>query len=132
VPVKSKRFHSAKEEDHMADQEKEKENSLAVATNHQLARLVDYAEGAVVSRTLVKNDAGNVTLFSFSAGQGLSEHTTPYDALVQVLEGEATLTIGGETLILGTGEIAIMPAAVPHAVTARVAFKMLLTMLKGQ
>lgn len=102
------------------------------AKNYVLAAMVDYAEGSVVSRIIVKSSAGNVTLFAFDEGQNLSEHTTPYDALVQVLDGEVDLTIGGELITAKCGEIVIMPAGVPHAVAARRRFKMLLTMLKGE
>lgn len=96
-----------------------------------LSQLVDYAEAATVSRILAKNSAGNVTLFAFDAGQSLSEHSTPFDALVQVIDGEVELTIGGETVIARAGEVVLMPADVPHAVNAAKRFKMLLTMLRG-
>jgi quercetin dioxygenase-like cupin family protein len=96
-----------------------------------LAGLVDYAEGSIVSRTLVENDAGTLTLFAFDQGQGLSEHTTPFDALVHVLDGEAELTIGGETVAATAGQAVLMPADVPHAVKAARRFKMLLTMLRA-
>ncbi len=97
-----------------------------------LASLVEYAGGSIVSRELVKNDAGSITLFAFDAGQGLSEHTAPFDALVQVLEGEAELSIGGETVAAPAGRAVLMPADVPHAVRAPARFKMLLTMLRAQ
>ncbi len=96
-----------------------------------LADLVDYGAGAVVSRTLVKNDAGTVTLFSFDAGQELSEHSAPFDALVQVLEGEVDLVIGGQSVRAAAGQAVLMPANVPHAVKAPGRFKMLLVMVKG-
>lgn len=92
--------------------------------------LVDYAEGAVVSRTLAKNDSGSVTLFAFDAGQDLSEHTAPFDAFVHVLDGEAELIIGGTSVTAGAGQLVVMPADVPHAVRAHRRFKMLLTMLR--
>jgi quercetin dioxygenase-like cupin family protein len=97
----------------------------------RLAGLVDYAPGAVVSRTLVKSPAGTITLFSFDAGEGLSEHSSPHDALVQVLDGAATLTIGGKAVEASAGETVLMPANVPHAVHAARRFKMLLTMIRG-
>jgi len=96
-----------------------------------MAELVDYSEGAIVSRTIIKNQAGTVTLFAFDEGQALSEHSTPFDALVLVLDGEVELVIGGETILATTGETVIMPANVPHAVNAVRKFKMLLTMIKG-
>lgn len=95
-----------------------------------LASMVDYADGSVVSRTLVDKDAGTVTLFAFDEGESLSEHTTPYDALVQVLDGEVTLTIGGEEVRATAGELVLMPAKVPHALRATRRFKMLLTMIR--
>jgi quercetin dioxygenase-like cupin family protein len=93
--------------------------------------LTDYNAGAVVSRTIVQNAAGTITLFAFDAGQGLSEHTAPFDAFVQVLDGRARITIGGQAVELGSGEVVLMPANVPHAVQALQRFKMLLVMLRG-
>ncbi len=97
----------------------------------KLAELVDYASGSIVSRTLLKNNAGTITLFSFDKGQELSEHSTPFDAIVQVLDGEAELTIGGNPIRTIAGETILMPAAIPHAVKAVKRFKMLLTMVRG-
>jgi quercetin dioxygenase-like cupin family protein len=96
-----------------------------------LADLVQYGEGAVVSRTLIKRPTGTITLFAFDAGQELSEHTTPFDAVVQVLDGEVMLTIGGQPVPAKAGETVIMPANIPHAVKATVRFKMLLTMIRS-
>jgi quercetin dioxygenase-like cupin family protein len=93
--------------------------------------LVSYQEGAVVSRVVVKRDTGNVTLFAFDAGQELSEHTAPFDALVQVLEGEAAITIAGRPHRVRTGEMILMPAQHPHSVNAVSRFKMLLTMIRS-
>jgi len=95
-----------------------------------LTDLADYQEGSVVSRTLVKQEKGNVTFFAFDQGQELSEHTAPFDALVQVLEGEAEVTIAGQPHRLQTGEMIIMPADKPHALKAPRRFKMLLTMIR--
>ena len=95
-----------------------------------LIELVDVAPGAIVSRVLAKSRGGNVTLFAFDQGQGLSEHTAPFDALVQVVDGSLELTIGGAEVRVGGGEIIRMPANVPHAVAATERFKMLLSMLK--
>jgi len=92
---------------------------------------VAYIDGAVVSKTLIKKETGNVTLFAFEAGQGLSEHTAPFDALVEILDGEARITIGGEARTVKAGEMIIMPADVPHALHAEKAFKMLLVMIRG-
>ena len=97
-----------------------------------LAALVDYADGAIVSRTLLENKAGTLTVFSFDAGQGLSEHTTPFDAVVQILDGQAEVTIGGKQVQAESGQMVLMPANVPHALQARKPFKMLLTMLRSQ
>lgn len=97
-----------------------------------LAGLVEYAPGSVVSRTLADPESGTLTVFAFDAGEGLSEHSAPYDAYVQVLDGEAELTIGGKPVKVRAGEIALMPANVPHALSADVRFKMLLVMLRSE
>lgn len=96
-----------------------------------LLELVSYQEGSVVSRQITKADAGNVTLFAFDAGQELSEHTAPFDALVHVLEGEAEIRISGQAYRLSAGEAIIMPANEPHALRATQKFKMLLTMIRA-
>lgn len=93
--------------------------------------LADYQDGAVVSRTLLKRAGGTVTLFAFDEGQSLSEHTTPFDALAHVLEGEANIVVAGALLSVSAGEIVLMPANQPHAVQARTRFKMLLTMIRS-
>lgn len=92
--------------------------------------LVDYQEGTVVSRTIIKKKTGTVTLFAFDAGEGLSEHTAPYDALVYLLDGEAEIVISGRSLRAKAGEMIIMPANQPHALRAVKKFKMLLTMIR--
>jgi quercetin dioxygenase-like cupin family protein len=97
----------------------------------KMAELVDYAEGAVVSRTLAKSPAGTITLFSFALGQGLSEHSAPYDAFVEILDGQAELTIGGKKVTASAGDFVIMPANIPHAVQSISKFKMLLVMIRG-
>jgi quercetin dioxygenase-like cupin family protein len=97
----------------------------------RLADLVDYREGSVVSRQLMKKDAGGVTLFAFAAGEGLSEHTAPFDALVQVLDGEATVFIAGKPYQLKTGDAIVMPANRPHSLDAVTPFKMALTMIRS-
>ncbi len=95
------------------------------------ASLIDYSQGGVVSKQVLKNEVGNITLFSFDAGQGLSEHTAPFDAVVQVLDGEVEIRIDGRPISVEAGESIIMPANVPHALQAVKRFKMLLTMIRG-
>ncbi len=96
-----------------------------------LLDLVGYQEGAVVSKTLIDKKTGTVTLFAFGDGQGLSEHTAPFDALVQVLDGEVDIRIAGQTFQLKPGEIIVMPANEPHALQAISPFKMMLTMIRS-
>jgi quercetin dioxygenase-like cupin family protein len=96
-----------------------------------LVDLIGYQEGAVVSRTVIDKEAGTVTLFAFDEGQGLSEHTAPFDAMVYNLEGEVEITISGKKFLLKKGEMIIMPANEPHALKATKQFKMLLTMIKS-
>lgn len=96
------------------------------------SKIVEVAPGAVVSKTIIKKPAGTVTLFAFDKDEGLSEHSAPFDALVNVVEGKAIITIGGEPFTLETGESIIMPANIPHSVKAAEAFKMLLIMIKQQ
>ena len=93
--------------------------------------LTNYQDGAVVSRTLLKRGGGTVTLFAFDEGQALSEHTAPFDAIAQVLEGEALITIAGTPIAVRSGEMILMPANQPHAVAAPSRFKMLLTMIRA-
>lgn len=95
------------------------------------AESIDYAAGAVVSKTIIKKPSGNVTLFAFDQGEGLSEHTAPFDALVQILDGAVEVTIGGKLYTLKRGESIIMPATIPHALKALEKFKMMLTMIKS-
>lgn len=93
--------------------------------------VVDYAEGSVVSRELLHNDAGSITVFAFDKGQGLSEHQAPYDALLQVLDGEMTFILEGQELHLHAGEALMIPSGAHHAVKAEQPFKMVITMVKG-
>ena len=102
-----------------------------VAKASILQELIDYKEGSVVSRTIIDKKTGSVTLFAFDKDQGLSEHTAPYDAMVYVVEGEVQVTIAGNPISLKQGEVTIMPANQPHALTAKSRFKMLLTMIKS-
>ena len=104
-------------------------NPAGAAVN--LADHIAYQEGSVVSKTLLQKPTGTVTLFAFDAGQKLSEHTAPFDAMVQVVDGEAELVIGGTPLVVTAGCMAVMPANVPHAVNAVKRFKMLLTMIRS-
>jgi quercetin dioxygenase-like cupin family protein len=96
-----------------------------------LKNLISYQEDSVVSKTLVDRGIGTITLFSFDAGQGLSEHTAPFDAFVQIVDGEAEITISGEKHTVKAGEIIIMPADQPHALRAETRFTMLLVMIRA-
>ena len=96
-----------------------------------LKDLVDYQEGSVVSREVISKPTGTVTIFAFDSGQGLSEHTAPFDAFVQVIDGEAEIRISGKPHHLKAGEMIIMPAGEPHALKAVGRFKMLLVMIRG-
>ena len=107
-----------------------KPSGMAAAEALDLKGLVTYQDGAVVSRTLAKTSGGTLTVFAFDAGQALSEHTAPFDAIVQVLEGEVELTIGGKPVPASDGEVVLMPATVPHGLRAATRFKMLLVMLR--
>ncbi len=97
----------------------------------KLIDLVDYQDGSVVSRTVIDKETGTLTLFAFDEGQGLSEHTAPFDALVYLLDGEAEVIISGKALRLKKGEMVIMPANKPHALKAIRKFKMMLVMIKS-
>jgi quercetin dioxygenase-like cupin family protein len=93
--------------------------------------LLDYQEGAVVSREIIRKDTGTVTLFAFDKGEGLSEHSAPFDAMVQVVDGTAEIIISGQKNMVNTGEMIIMPANDPHALNALERFKMVLTMIRS-
>lgn len=97
----------------------------------RMAELVDYQAGSVVSRTVIEKETGTCTLFAFDEGQGLSEHTAPFDALVSLLDGEAEITISGKPFHLKEGDMIIMPANEPHALKALKNFKMMLVMIKS-
>jgi quercetin dioxygenase-like cupin family protein len=113
--------------------EKEMPNILeaCLGKGQRLVDLVEYSKDSIVSKTILDKSAGTITLFAFDKGQKLSEHTAPYDAVVQVLDGRSQLTIDGKDKHVTTGEIIIMPGNVPHAVTAQEKFKMLLTMIRA-
>ena len=115
----------------MAHEKSQKDTGLLLGQVAKLVDLVNYQEGSVVSRTIIDKDTGTLTLFAFDEGQGLSEHTTPFDALVHVIDGEAEVTISGKSLKLIEGEMVIMPANQPHALRAIKKFKMMLVMIKS-
>jgi quercetin dioxygenase-like cupin family protein len=106
-------------------------NGSLIGQALNLSELVGYQPGAVVSRTLIDKQIGTLTLFAFDDGQGLSEHTAPYDAFVQIVDGAADITIGGEDHRVTAGQMIIMPANVPHALRAAGRFKMLLVMIRA-
>jgi quercetin dioxygenase-like cupin family protein len=110
--------------------EQEKRDNL-VGQALRLADLADYQTGSVVSRTIIDKKTGTVTLFAFDEGQGLSEHTTPFDALVYILDGEAEVVISGKPISVKQGEMVIMPADRPHALRAVKRFKMVLIMIRS-
>lgn len=93
--------------------------------------IIEYAQESIISQQIIKNSAGNITLFSFDQGQQLSEHTAPFDAVCQIIDGQAEIHIDNNTYLLNQGEMIIMPANTPHALYAKSQFKMLLTMIKG-
>ena len=97
-----------------------------------LENSIEYTDGGVISKQITKSKSGNLTLFSFDKEQGLSEHKTPFDAIVQILDGEAEITIGGNLHNLKKGDCIIMPTNIPHALKAVERFKMLLTMIKEE
>jgi quercetin dioxygenase-like cupin family protein len=107
------------------------ENNTFAAKASNLRGLIGYQEGAVVSRTLIDKETGTVTLFAFDAGQGLSEHTAPFDAMVLVLEGAVEVKISGKPIMLREDEVTIMPANQPHALAAKIRVRMLLIMIKS-
>ncbi|MEE8414031.1 MAG: cupin domain-containing protein [Dehalococcoidales bacterium] len=113
----------------MAQQPKDDREIVGEAL--KLNELVSYQEGSVVSRTIIDKKTGTCTLFAFGEGEGLSEHTTPFDALVYLLDGEAEITISGKSHNLKAGDMIIMPADKPHALRALKQFKMMLVMIKS-
>lgn len=108
----------------MSDPEEYKGKAIELATG------VEYASGAVVSKTILDKKTGTLTLFAFDKGQGLSEHTAPFDATVQIVDGMAELTVGGKPHLVKAGQLFIMPANIPHSVRAVERFKMLLIMIR--
>ena len=108
------------------------QSNTPIGNAFNLEQFVDYANGSVVSKTLLKREIGNITLFSFDKGQGLSEHTAPYDAVVYIIDGQTEISIGGQPQNVSAGEMLIMPANISHALKAKEPFKMLLTMIRGK
>ncbi|MFA5251133.1 MAG: cupin domain-containing protein [Phycisphaerae bacterium] len=105
---------------------------ICIGRSQELVSLINYSDDSIVSKTIVDTPAGTITLFAFDKGQKLNEHTAPYNAFVQIIEGAAMLVIGGRDVAVPAGHIIIMPANVPHAVNAEEKFKMLLTMIRTQ
>lgn len=103
----------------------------AMGNQAKLSGLVEYQQGAIVSKEIIRKNTGTVTLFAFGKGQGLSEHTVPFDAMVYVLDGKASISISGTEHVLDKDEAIIMPANKPHSIKAKADFKMLLVMIKG-
>jgi len=115
----------------MQNEKNTNETKFMPAQAAQAATLVDYQPGSIVSREILKKTTGKVTLFAFDAEEGLSEHTSPFDALVQVLEGEVEITIAGKAHHVVEGQLILMPATQPHALKALKRFKMILTMIRS-
>jgi quercetin dioxygenase-like cupin family protein len=125
------KFLSEKERYQTRRRDMSEKKGVATGEKLNLANLAGYQEGAVVSRTVVDKPVGTITAFAFDAGEGLSEHTVPYDAFVQVLDGEAQITIEEKVQTVGAGEVLIMPANKPHSIRAVKRFKMLLVMIRA-
>lgn len=106
-------------------------NEFRKAEVFSFAESVGYADGAIVSKTVLKKQTGNISLFAFDKGEALSEHTAPFDAMIQVVDGKGEILIGGKSFFLESGQTIIMPANIPHAVKADERFKMVLTMIKS-
>lgn len=102
-----------------------------IAKPFNISNLIEYQEGSVVSREIIKKETGTVTIFAFDKGEGLSEHTAPFDAMVQIVDGTAEIVISGNKNIVQSGEMIIMPGNVPHALNAVERFKMVLTMIRS-
>lgn len=107
-------------------------NEFVKAEKFSFADSIAYAEKAIVSKHVLKKDTGNISLFAFDQGEGLSEHTTPFDAVVSVVDGKAEVIINGKSFVLEAGETIVMPAKIPHALKAIEKFKMVLTMIKSK
>lgn len=106
-------------------------NIMNLNESNKISDLIEYQKDSVVSKTLIKKEKGTITIFAFDKEQGLSEHTAPFDALVQVIDGKADILLNGKSNIVSKGEMIIMPANVPHALKAIEKFKMMLVMIKA-
>ncbi len=106
-------------------------NTVETSKTFLPTEAVEYAGGSIVSKMIVKKPSGNITLFAFDAGEGLAEHSSPHEALVQVLDGTAEITIGGNPHIVKQGQCIILPSNIPHSLKANEKFKMMLTMIKN-
>ncbi len=106
-------------------------NLIEPAKIFAIGESIEYADGSVVSKTIVKKPTGNITLFAFDKGEGLAEHSSPHEALVQLLDGKVEILIGGNPYHLTSGQAIILPANIPHALKATERFKMMLTMIKA-
>jgi quercetin dioxygenase-like cupin family protein len=116
----------------------QRENRIHMNTNEfekakifSFSESVDYSEGGIISKTVLKKQTGNISLFSFAKGEALSEHTAPFDAMITVVDGRGEVVIGGKSFLLEAGQSIIMPANITHAVNAVEKFKMVLTMIKS-
>ena len=107
------------------------ENEFKKSNVFSFNESIEYSDGGIVSKTVLKKQTGNISLFSFDKGEALSEHTAPFDAMIQVVDGRGEITIGGKSFFLETGQSIIMPANITHAVKAVEKFKMVLTMIKS-
>jgi len=112
--------------------EEQIKRNMDLSVVYTLKNSIDYAKGAIVSKSVTKNKNGSATLFSFDKGQNLSEHTAPFDAIVVVIEGSCEIKIAGISNFLSEGQMIVMPASIPHALEATEAFKMMLTMIKAE
>lgn len=129
--TRRQRFLAGRGQVKVSSQQSQSKREMPAAENARLADLVNYQDGAVVSRTLVHREKGTVTLFAFDEGQGLSEHTAPFDALAHVVEGSAEIVVSGKAIPTNAGEAVLMPANQPHSLKALTRFKMLLTMIRS-
>lgn len=107
-------------------------NEFEKARVFSLNDSVEYASGGILSKTILKKETGNISLFSFAKGEALSEHTAPFDAMIQIVDGKSEIIIGGKSFFLEAGQVIIMPASIPHAVKATEKFKMVLTMIRSK
>lgn len=107
-------------------------NEFEKARVFSLNDSVEYASGGILSKTILKKETGNISLFSFAKGEALSEHTAPFDAMIQIVDGKSEIIIGGKSFFLEAGQVIIMPANIPHAVKATEKFKMVLTMIRSK